>query len=751
MVVTTEHILNALKTVQDPDLHRDLVSLGFIKDLRVDGTGKVAFAIELTTPACPVREVMKEQARAAVAAIPGVSQVEITMTSQVRASTMTPRAAGGLTPTIKNIIPVASGKGGVGKSTVSVNIALALARSGARVGLMDADVYGPTIPSLLGITEPPEVDEQNRITPVASHGVKVISMGFFMKPEEAVVWRGPMLHKTVQQFLGGVLWGDLDYLIIDLPPGCLTAETLISTDHGPVPICDMREGDSVYSFDGHLNKVRGRTPLELHARLVKRKVLAVIPQGQQPLYELRTATRTIRGTADHPVLVVARQKTGTRFYTYSLEWKELAKVQSQDILLVVKKLPQDDGRTMTLPTLRANGKIPVRIPQQSSDDLLRLVGYFLGDGTVRTTTNGHYWGVWFSEPANGTYRSAYRELVQRIFGLTRLHEQPMKFAALSNQVAELFAALGLHKPALHKAVPPWAFVLPESQKIALIEGFCDADGHRRGARPGHRRSGWMCFESPNRELIAGMRALCMDVGFKTGNLIHRTRKTRLPSTGRIATSTFYGFEANKTAKTDLYGAGLIRGQHVGKGLRHQQLGFERVRSVKADGVAEVYDLQVEGQHNFIADGFIVHNTGDVQLSLCQSVPITGAVIVSTPQDVALNVAQKAIAMFRKLNVPILGLIENMSHYVCPHCGATDEIFGSGGARRIAERMEMPFLGAIPLTTPVRVASDQGVPIVISQPESSAARAFVEAAERLAAQVSIRAMQGELAPQVKVTF
>ena len=361
MAVTTDQVLNALKAVQDPDLKRDLVSLGFIKHVRVDG-GRVAFTIELTTPACPVRDLMKEQAREVVQALPGVSQVDITMTSQVRTSIPT-QPAGGLIPTIKNVIPIASGKGGVGKSTVSANLALALARSGARVGIMDADVYGPTIPTILGITSQPEVDEQNRMTPVEQDGLKVISMGFFMKPEEAVVWRGPMLHKTVQQFLGGVRWGELDYLLVDMPPG----------------------------------------------------------------------------------------------------------------------------------------------------------------------------------------------------------------------------------------------------------------------------------------------------------------------------------------------------------------------------------------------------TGDIQLSLCQAIPITGAVIVSTPQDVALNVAQKAIAMFKKLNAPILGIIENMSYYVCPHCGKRDDVFGTGGARQIAQRLQIQFLGDIPLATPIRVASDAGKPIVLTHPDSPAAQAFIKAAENLAAQVSIRAMQGELTPQVKVTF
>ncbi len=361
MAVTTEHVLNALRSVHDPDLKRDLVSLGFIKDLTVQG-GRVAFKIELTTPACPVRDIMKEEARAAVTALPGVSQVDITMTSQVRRS-VSGAAGDQLVPTIKNIIPIASGKGGVGKSTVSANLALALAKSGARVGVMDADVYGPSIPTILGVTDAPNVDEQNRITPVEQSGLKIMSMGFFMKPEEAVIWRGPMLHKTVQQFLGGVIWGELDYLIVDLPPG----------------------------------------------------------------------------------------------------------------------------------------------------------------------------------------------------------------------------------------------------------------------------------------------------------------------------------------------------------------------------------------------------TGDVQLSLCQMIPITGAVIVSTPQDVALNVAQKAIAMFKKLNAPILGIVENMSYYLCPHCGKRDDIFGTGGAKQIAERLAIPFLGEIPLATPIRVASDTGRPLVLTDPNSPSAKAFTEVAEHLAAQVSIKGMQSELAPAVKVTF
>lgn len=366
MSVTNDQVLNALRTVHDPDLKQDLVSLGFIKNLEIHHGGRVTFAIELTTPACPVRDIMKDEAERAVKAIPGVARVEIAMTSQVRRSMGMGGAPGptpGLAPTIKNVIPIASGKGGVGKSTVTANLAHALRRTGARVGVMDADVYGPSIPTILGVGKPPEVDEQNRITPVDQDGIKVISMGFFMRPDEAVVWRGPMLHKTVQQFLGGVIWGELDYLLVDLPPG----------------------------------------------------------------------------------------------------------------------------------------------------------------------------------------------------------------------------------------------------------------------------------------------------------------------------------------------------------------------------------------------------TGDVQLSLCQSIPVTGAVIVSTPQDVALNVAQKAITMFRKLNAPVLGIIENMSHFECSSCHHTEEIFGSGGAAKLAEAQKIPVLGRIPLVTAIRTGSDAGHPIVATDPDSPAGQAFIKAAEQMAAQVSILAMRNELHAPVKVSF
>ncbi len=341
-----EQVLQALRNVQDPDLNKDIVALGFVKDVKACD-GVVSFTIELTTPACPVREQMKEQAHRHVMALPGVKQVDIKMTSQVRPSAGERKQT--LVPKVKNIVPVASGKGGVGKSTVSVNLAVALARMGAKVGLMDADVYGPSIPTLTGAT-PGAGGSPTSFTPPVAHGVKVVSMGFFVRPGDAVIWRGPMLHKAVEQFLGQVEWGELDYLVVDLPPG----------------------------------------------------------------------------------------------------------------------------------------------------------------------------------------------------------------------------------------------------------------------------------------------------------------------------------------------------------------------------------------------------TGDVQLSLCQMIPLTGAAIVSTPQDVALKIAEKAIIMFKKLNTPVLGLVENMSGHVCSQCGHRDDIFGSGGAQNYALANGIPFLGQIPLATGIRESSDAANPIVVSQPDSPAAKAFVKVAENLAAQVSIRA-------------
>jgi ATP-binding protein involved in chromosome partitioning len=337
-----------LSTIQDPDLHKDIVALGFVKNVEIQG-GEVDFTIELTTPACPVRDQMKAEAEDKVAALPGVEVARAKMTAEVRARGGFGRQA---VPGIRNIVAVGAGKGGVGKSTTAVNLAVALALKGARVGLMDTDVYGPNVPQMLGIAEQPRVNEQKRIVPPEAHGIKAISMGMLVPADQPVIWRGPMLHGAVQQFMRDVEWGELDYLIVDLPPG----------------------------------------------------------------------------------------------------------------------------------------------------------------------------------------------------------------------------------------------------------------------------------------------------------------------------------------------------------------------------------------------------TGDVSLSMAQSVPVAGAVVVTTPQGVSVSDVRKAVGMFRQLNIPVLGVIENMSYFVCPHCEERTEIFGHGGGSRMAEDLGIPFLGEVPIDTRVRSGGDEGSPIVVAAPEAPAARAFIDLAGRVAAQVSIQAMR-----------
>src|SRR5215510_14472083 len=212
--VTEDKILSALKQVQDPDLRKDIVSLGFIRNLKID-SGKVSFDLNLTTPACPVKDQMRDQAIALVKGLPGVQEVNVKMTSEVRqAPQMDKTALSG----VRNIVAVGSGKGGVGKSTIAVNIAAALASEGARVGLLDGDIYGPTTPIMLGLDLPLK-SVGNRMIPQEAGGLKFISMGLLVKSEQPLIWRGPMAHKALQQCLFDVDWGELDYLIVDLPPG----------------------------------------------------------------------------------------------------------------------------------------------------------------------------------------------------------------------------------------------------------------------------------------------------------------------------------------------------------------------------------------------------------------------------------------------------------------------------------------------------------------------------------------------------
>lgn len=213
-MITEQQVLNALSNVLDPELGKDLVSLNMIREIKINNQN-VSFSLILTTPACPLRNQIEALARKAVLEIPGVENVNIHVDSHIPMQKTKPEM---LPLTIKHIIAVGSGKGGVGKSTISVNLAIALVLSGAKVGLLDADIYGPNIPKMLGISELPKQSGQ-KLLPADAFGIKVMSTGFLVKKDQPLIWRGPLLHSIIKQFFEDVLWSDLDYLVVDLPPG----------------------------------------------------------------------------------------------------------------------------------------------------------------------------------------------------------------------------------------------------------------------------------------------------------------------------------------------------------------------------------------------------------------------------------------------------------------------------------------------------------------------------------------------------
>lgn len=253
--VSEAQVMDALSKVNDPELHQSLTSLGMIQNLRICG-GNVAFDLVLTTTACPMKDSIKSDAAAAVEALPGVDKVEVEISGKTLSARIAERQP---IPGIKNIIAVSSGKGGVGKSTVAVNIACAMMKSGAKVGILDADIYGPNVPIMMGLagTTIKQQSEDGRLLPPENHGIKVMSMGFLVKDDQPVVWRGPLLDRVIRQFLNDADWGELDYLIIDLPPGTGDAQltivqatpvvgAVIVTTPQDVALLDSRKGLAMF-------------------------------------------------------------------------------------------------------------------------------------------------------------------------------------------------------------------------------------------------------------------------------------------------------------------------------------------------------------------------------------------------------------------------------------------------------------------------------------------------------------------------
>jgi ATP-binding protein involved in chromosome partitioning len=251
-------VLDALGGVMDPELGKDLVSLGMVERLKIEG-GAVSFDLVLTTPACPLKKQIEESCREAVLRVPGVKEVRINVTSRMKGH-YSGHGQVNLLPTVKNTIAVASGKGGVGKSTVSVNLAVALAQSEARVGLMDCDIYGPSIPLMMGVEEQPSIRDE-KLIPLERYGVRMMSLGFLLDKDTPVIWRGPLVVKALQQMLQDVDWDELDYLVMDMPPGTgdvpltvsqsvpLTGAVIVTTPQD-VALADASKGTAMFNKVG---------------------------------------------------------------------------------------------------------------------------------------------------------------------------------------------------------------------------------------------------------------------------------------------------------------------------------------------------------------------------------------------------------------------------------------------------------------------------------------------------------------------
>jgi ATP-binding protein involved in chromosome partitioning len=344
--ITEDAVRRALSTVQEPELHRDLITLNMVRDIAISGAN-VGFTIVLTTPACPLRSRIENESIAAVKQmVPGVEQVQVRFDAQVRADS---RIAGKLNIPVKNIIAIASGKGGVGKSTVATNLAVSLALDGAAVGVLDADIYGPNIPMMFGLSGKPRI-ENNKMVPLVAYGVEVISMGFLMPEGEAVVWRGPMLHKAIQQLFTDVAWSNLDYLIVDLPPGTGDAQLslaqsvpltggIIVTGPQAVAVSDARRGATAFKrlevpiigvIENMSGEIFGTGGGEEAAKTMDVDFLGTV--------ELDPRIR-VGGDAGTPIVVDAPESAGARAF------RDLARIVAARVS-VMALLPDPDLRIL---------------------------------------------------------------------------------------------------------------------------------------------------------------------------------------------------------------------------------------------------------------------------------------------------------------------------------------------------------------------------------------------------------------------
>ena len=536
-MISKDEVMTALKEVIDPELHISIVNLRMVKRVDIEGEN-VKVLVALTVGGCPLSETISSDIQKTLTKLPGVKHVDVETTvmskkelealrTEIQAGMATSsksQGSGSAMPPginrlerkgIRNVIAIMSGKGGVGKSFVTAFLAVQLTRLGYKVGILDADVTGPSIAKMFGLKGPLTVTTTRLLQPATTQtGIKVVSMNLILEePQMPVIVRGPIINSVIRQMFQDVEWGDLHFLLVDLPPGCVSADTVIYANNKLKKISELKPGDHIYSVNANLLR-RGKGNI-LSARLERRRVLEVVPQGESEVFEVRTKLRAMKATFNHPVLVLSKTKNeDSKSWQYSLGWCKLVDLRPSDMIAVVKTLPENNANSL-------------KSSQRSGE--------------------------------------------------------------------------------------------------------------------------------------------------------HHAR--------------------------------LIRGYH-GLEISTDNVGFEKVTKITHLGRQQVYDLKVEDNQNFIADGIVVHNTSDAPLTVFQSLPLQGVVVVTTPQDLALMVVAKAINMAKTLSeqiapVKILGLIENMSYVVCPHCGEKIEIFGHGQAQDAAKKADIPFLGAVPIDPEITQLSDEG--------------------------------------------
>src|SRR5213594_2795946 len=370
-------ILEQLRGVLDPEIGISIVDLNMVRDIGINEDGIVQVKIALTVQHCPMAKTLQADVEKAVGKLDGVKSVNVETTamskkeleelrvklqaratnSQTQSGQNTSTAGPGINKLgkrgIRNIIAIVSGKGGVGKSFVTSMLATELRRQGYEVGVLDADLTGPSIAKVFGLSGKPYKAENGLIVPAKSKtGIKVMSINLVLDdPSMPVVWRGPIVNSVIRQLYWDVDWGDLHYLLVDLPPGCVTSDTIVYANSHPVRVDQLRPGDRVYSLEASIRESE-RYPNVLDATVSPKKVLDVVPQGEAEVFELRTRTRRIQATFNHPVLRLEKKRpAGSRDYRYSLIWKRLAELKRGDIIAVIRKLPHQEAAPFGLPTI----------------------------------------------------------------------------------------------------------------------------------------------------------------------------------------------------------------------------------------------------------------------------------------------------------------------------------------------------------------------------------------------------------------